>query len=77
MTARFVKAGGVKTGSNVMLAGIKVGTVTHQSLDSDEFLAVLELSLASDVKLPDDSVKHTTLSRLISEVLILSSLTNG
>ena len=39
--ARFDKAGGVKTGSNVILAGIKVGTVTHQSMDSDEFLAVL------------------------------------
>jgi len=56
LTAKFDKVDGVKTGSDVMLAGIKVGTVTHQSLDSDEFLAVLKLSLASDVKLPDDSV---------------------
>ncbi len=37
LTAKFDKVGGVKTGSNVMLAGIKVGTVTHQSLHYDEF----------------------------------------
>jgi len=49
LTAKFDKVDGVKTGSDVMLAGIKVGTVTHQSLDSNEFLAVLMLSLASDV----------------------------
>ena len=35
LTARFVKTGG-----NVMPAGIEVGAVTHQSLDSDEFPAV-------------------------------------
>ena len=55
LTAKFDKVDGVKTGSDVMLAGIKVGTVTNQSLDSDEYLAVLQLSLASDVRLPDDS----------------------
>ena len=39
--AKFDKVGGVKTGSNVMLAGIKVGAVTDQSPDSDELLAGL------------------------------------
>jgi len=55
LTAKFDKVDGVKTGSDVMLAGIKVGTVTNQSLDSDEYLAVLQLSLALNVRLPDDS----------------------
>ena len=65
MTAKFDKVDGVKTGSDVMLAGIKVGTVTHQSLDSDEILAVLQLSLASDVRLPDDSVIKTLADGLL------------
>ena len=39
LTAEFDKVNGVKLGSDVMLAGIKVGTVTHQSLDSDEFFS--------------------------------------
>ncbi len=55
LTAKFDKVDGVKVGSDVMLAGIKVGTVTDESLDTKEYLAVLQLSLASDVKLPDDS----------------------
>jgi len=55
LTAKFDKVDGVKVGSDVMLAGIKVGTVTDESLDTKEYLAVLQLSLASDVQLPDDS----------------------
>lgn len=55
LTARFDKVDGVKVGSDIMLAGIKIGTVTDQTLDAEEFLAVLQLSLSSDVKLPDDS----------------------
>ena len=55
LTAKFDKVDGVKVGSDIMLAGIKVGTVTEQRLDSEEFLAVLKLSLSAEVKLPDDS----------------------
>ncbi len=55
LTAKFDKVDGVKVGSDVMLAGIKVGTVTDESLDTKEYLAVLQLSLASGVQLPDDS----------------------
>lgn len=55
LTAKFDKVDGVKVGSDVMLAGIKVGTVTEQTLDAQEYMAVLRISLSSDVKLPDDS----------------------
>lgn len=55
LTAKFDKVDGVKVGSDVMLAGIKVGTVTDESLDTKEYLAVLQISLASNVQLPDDS----------------------
>ena len=55
LIAKFDKVDGVKVGSAVMLAGIKVGTVTDESLDTKEYLAVLELSLASNIQLPDDS----------------------
>ncbi|MDA1101445.1 MAG: outer membrane lipid asymmetry maintenance protein MlaD [Proteobacteria bacterium] len=55
LTAKFDKVDGVKVGSDIMLAGIKVGTVMEQTLDAVEYLAVLKLSLSSDIKLPDDS----------------------
>ncbi|MFP6698551.1 MAG: outer membrane lipid asymmetry maintenance protein MlaD [Alphaproteobacteria bacterium] len=55
LTAKFDKVDGVNVGSDVMLAGIKVGTVTDQSLDAVEYRAVLKISLSLDVKLPDAS----------------------
>ena len=55
LTAKFDKVDGVKVGSDVMLAGIKVGTVTDQDLDAEEYLAVLKISMSQKVKLPDDS----------------------
>jgi phospholipid/cholesterol/gamma-HCH transport system substrate-binding protein len=55
LVAKFDKVDGVKAGSDITLAGIKVGTVMDQTLDAEEYLAVLTLSLSSDVKLPDDS----------------------
>ena len=55
LVAKFDKVDGVKVGSDVMLAGIKVGTVTDQTLDGEEYLAILHLSLTPDVKLPNDS----------------------
>ena len=55
LMAKFDKVDGVKVGSNVMLAGIKVGTVMEQTLDAEEYLAVLKISMSMDVKLPDDS----------------------
>ena len=54
VTARFDKAEGVSTGTEVRLGGIKVGKVTQQKLDGG-FGAVLTLRLSDSVKLPVDS----------------------
>jgi phospholipid/cholesterol/gamma-HCH transport system substrate-binding protein len=55
LQAKFERADGVNVGSDVLLGGIKIGSVTGQRLDTVEYLAVLELSISNDVKLPDDS----------------------
>lgn len=55
LVAKFEKADGVNVGSDVLLGGIKIGSVTAQHLDTTDYLAVLELSISNDVKLPDDS----------------------
>jgi phospholipid/cholesterol/gamma-HCH transport system substrate-binding protein len=54
LLARFDKAEGVAVGTEVRLAGVRVGKVTHQMLD-DRFRAVLTLQLDPSVKLPKDS----------------------
>ena len=55
LQAKFERADGVNIGSDVLLGGIKIGTVTGQTLDTVDYLAVIELSIRNDVRLPDDS----------------------
>ena len=53
--AQFRSAEGVNVGTDVRLAGVKVGTVSALSLDLNEFLAKSTLSIKSDITIPDDS----------------------
>ena len=55
LTASFRSAEGVTVGSDVRLAGVKIGTVTDLSLNTESFRAEAELSLDRDVVLPDDT----------------------
>ena len=54
--ANFFKIGGLTTGSDVRINGIKVGTVTNARLDPETFDAVLEMSIKPDIKLPTDTI---------------------
>ncbi len=60
VTARFDRADGVNVGTDVRLSGIKVGTVSKLGLDPKSFNAVATLTLADNVKLPDDSSVRIT-----------------
>ncbi len=63
--ARFGQAGALAPGSDVKVAGVKVGSVTSIDLDPKTFLARTRMSIRSDVKLPvDSSVKITSDSLL-------------
>lgn len=55
LTARFNTVGGLPVGSDVRISGIKIGTVTGQTLDSELYQAVLTLSIRPDVALPEDT----------------------
>ncbi|WP_417720851.1 outer membrane lipid asymmetry maintenance protein MlaD [Salipiger sp.] len=55
LTASFRSLEGITVGSDVRLAGVKVGTVTGISLNPDTFRADMGLSLQEQVKIPDDS----------------------
>ncbi len=55
VTARFLKVGGLNVGSDVRLNGIKVGTVVAQKLNPEDYTAEVQMSLSSDIKLPEDS----------------------
>lgn len=56
VTANFFKIGGLETGSDVRISGIKVGTVANARLDQKTFDAIVTMNIGNDVKLPDDTV---------------------
>ncbi len=55
LTASFRSAEGISTGTDVRLAGVKVGSVTAMDLNTETFRAEAELTLSSDIVLPDDT----------------------
>ncbi len=54
-TASFRSAEGVGIGTDVRLAGVKVGSVVGLSLDPQSFRANALISVQDDVLLPDDT----------------------
>jgi len=56
VSAKFLKVGGLTIGSDVRINGIKVGTVISQSLNPEDYVAEIKMSLSSELKLPKDSV---------------------
>ena len=55
LVARFDRIDGLSFGSDVRLAGIKVGTVLGQSIDRETYQAVVRFSVSEDISLPSDS----------------------
>jgi phospholipid/cholesterol/gamma-HCH transport system substrate-binding protein len=63
--AKFDRVDGLSVGADVRLSGIKVGTVTGQTLDRETYLAVVRMSIDPTVKLPLDSS-----AQIVSESLL-------
>ena len=55
ITAVFNEVSGLISGSDVRLSGIKVGSVSSQTLDIDTFEAVVSMQISNDIKIPTDS----------------------
>ncbi len=55
LNAVFGRVDGVTVGSEVRIAGVKVGAVSMSALDPQTFEARVTLNIASSVKLPDDT----------------------
>jgi len=65
VTANFGRIDGLSTGSDVRVAGVKIGSVARQSLDTETFEATVEFAIDRGVPLPDDSVAKVTLDGLL------------
>lgn len=55
LSASFRSVEGITVGSDIRLAGVKVGTITDLTLNPATFMADAKLSVRSDLELPDDS----------------------
>src|SRR5690349_18820817 len=55
VNAKVAKADGLAVGTDVRLAGIKVGTVSDLTLDPQTYLVTVHMNIRNDVKLPVDS----------------------
>ena len=54
-SASFRSAQGIGIGTDVRIAGVKVGSIVDMELDANTFRAETEFSVQSDVVLPDDT----------------------
>jgi len=63
--ARFDHIDGLSIGSDVRIAGVKVGTVESTAIDPKTFQAVVGFTVRSDVKLPKDSSAVITSESLL------------
>lgn len=55
VTADFSGIGGLKSGDEVQISGVKVGTVSNVELDQTSFLARVHISIDGEVQLPTDT----------------------
>ncbi|SMY09561.1 outer membrane lipid asymmetry maintenance protein MlaD [Flavimaricola marinus] len=55
LTASFRSIEGVSVGTDVRLAGVKIGSVTGMDLNPETYRADTVLTLVSDIPIPDDS----------------------
>jgi phospholipid/cholesterol/gamma-HCH transport system substrate-binding protein len=55
INARLAKADGLAAGTDVRLAGVKIGSVTDLSLDPKTYLVTVHMNIRDDIKLPTDS----------------------
>ena len=70
LKAEFMKVGGLSVGSDVRINGIKVGTVTSQKLNNEDYMADVTFSISSNIKLPKDSTISIVSDGLVGDKFV-------
>jgi phospholipid/cholesterol/gamma-HCH transport system substrate-binding protein len=65
LSARFSSVGGLETGGDVRIGGVKVGQVTGIAIDPQTYLAIVRLIVEPNIKLPVDSVASISTEGLL------------
>ena len=75
LIAKFDHIDGLAIGSDVRIAGVKVGTVADERIDPDTYLAVVDIKLRDDIRVPKDTSAEITSESLLGGKYL--SLTPG
>ena len=67
VTAAFQSVGGLDNGADVRINGIKVGNVLDQTIDPQNFDAVVRMSISPSIHLPEDTVATVDSSGLLGD----------
>jgi phospholipid/cholesterol/gamma-HCH transport system substrate-binding protein len=67
VSAKFDRVNGLKTGSDVRISGVKVGTVTATKLDPKSFTAEVHMVIDGTFELPVDTVAEITSTGLLGD----------
>ncbi len=70
ITAEFEAVDGINVGSDIRMAGIKIGSVVSQQLNPESFQAIVKMAIEDSVKLPDDSTAKVTSDGLLGSKFI-------
>lgn len=65
ISASFRSAEGISVGTDIRLAGVKIGTISDLKLNSETYRAESILSVKNDVRIPDDSALAVTSEGLL------------
>jgi phospholipid/cholesterol/gamma-HCH transport system substrate-binding protein len=67
LTAQFDRVDGIRDGSDVRIAGVKVGSIVSETLNNKTFLVTLNMNIDPTYKLPDDTVAEIVSAGLLSD----------
>ncbi|HEY1614821.1 MAG TPA: outer membrane lipid asymmetry maintenance protein MlaD [Rhizomicrobium sp.] len=72
LKARFSSADGINRGTDVLLHGVKVGSVSSVVLDTKTYAPMVDITVRSDVQVPNDSsIKITSAGIMGSSYLAI------
>lgn len=71
LLAKFDRIDGLTIGSDVLVSGIKVGSVVDQYIDQETYLAVVRISIDRSIKLPEDSSAQISSEGLIGDKFLV------
>jgi phospholipid/cholesterol/gamma-HCH transport system substrate-binding protein len=75
LTAQFDHIDGLSVGADVRLAGVRIGSVTNATINTQSYLAVVTLTVQDGLNLPKDSSAEITSDGLLGGKYV--SLTPG